>query len=183
MIRSVIDLHAFRFLGTFAALVSISAGAEAEPTSPIRFFEGRTEMVSVVKVAMKRPYQSTAISDGRILPDGSLVLVQSVHDERRPAQKRYWKVKQVRSGFFTGTMSDAIGPIVAQEIDGNYRFRFKLKGDLAVEQWLRPLPGGRIAKSNTTVRKFGMTIATSEGIIRRMSGRILVEAVQDKLSY
>ena len=181
MIRSAIDLHAFRVLGALAALVSISAAAE--PTSPIRFFEGRTEMISVVKVAMKRPYQSTAISDGRILPDGSLVLVQSVHDERRPAQKRYWKVKQVRSGLFTGTMSDAIGPIVAQEIDGNYRFRFKLKGDLAVEQWLRPLPGGRIAKSNTTVRKFGMTIATSEGTIRRMSGRILVEAVQDKLSY
>jgi hypothetical protein len=181
LIRSAIDLHAFRVLGALAALVSISAAAE--PTSPIRFFEGRTEMISVVKVAMKRPYQSTAISDGRILPDGSLVLVQNVHDERRPAQKRYWKVKQVRSGLFTGTMSDAIGPIVAQEIDGNYRFRFKLKGDLAVEQWLRPLPGGRIAKSNTTVRKFGMTIATSEGTIRRMSGRILVEAVQDKLSY
>jgi len=83
LIRSAIDLHAFRVLGALAALVSISAAAE--PTSPIRFFEGRTEMVSVVKVAMKRPYQSTAISDGRILPDGSLVLVQNVHDERRPA--------------------------------------------------------------------------------------------------
>lgn len=175
MIRSVIDRHAFVVLGALATLAPVPAMAEAGPLSPIRFFEGRTEMVSVVKVAMKRPYQSTAISNGRILPDGSLILVQSVHDERRPAQKRYWKVKQVRSGFFTGTMSDAIGPVVAQEIDGNYRFRFKLKGDLTVEQWLRPLPGGRIAKSNTTVRKFGMPIATSEGTIQRMPGRNLVE--------
>jgi len=154
-------------MGAWAAVAIFPGVAEAEAVSPLRFFEGRTEMVSVVKVLMKRPYRSVTLSDGRILPDGSLLLVQSIHDERQTVQKRIWKVKQVGTGLFTGTMSEAISPVIAQEIRGAYRFRFKMKGNLAVEQWLTPLPGARVARSTTTVRKFGMSVATSEGTIRR----------------
>ena len=152
---------------TALAFLPASAAAERIET-PLRFFEGRTEMASVVKVALKRPYRSVTIGSGRILSDGSLVLVQSVREEGKSPRTRYWKIQQTSNGHYVGTMSDAVGPIDVQEIEGNYRFRFKMKGNLAVEQWLNPLPGGRSARSTVTVRKFGMRVATSSGTIRRV---------------
>jgi hypothetical protein len=66
-------------------------------------------------------------------------------------------------------MSEAIGPIAVEEEGGKYRFRFKMKGGLDVDQWLTPLPGGKVAQSHAVVRKLGMRVAVSEGTIRKLS--------------
>jgi hypothetical protein len=58
--------------------------------------------------------------------------------------------------------------VTAEEIGGRYRFRFKMKGNVAIEQWLAPLPGGKSALSKLTIRKFGMTVGRSEGTIRKL---------------
>lgn len=151
------------------ATTSLSAAADSKPLEdPLRFFEGRTEMVSVVKIIMKKPYQSRTIGNGRILPDGSLALVQRVNDEGKPPKERRWKIRRVAAGRLSGTMSEAVGPVMIQEINGRYRFRFKMKGNLAVEQWLSPLTGGRAAQSTSTVRKLGIRVATSRGTIRKL---------------
>ena len=125
-------------------------------------------MVSTIKVVMKRAYQSRTIGNGRILPDGSLTLVQQVQEEGKPVVQRHWKIRQLGGGKFAATMSDAVGPVTVSSVDGQYRFQFKLKGNLAVDQWLTPLPGGKTARSRMTVRKMGMQVASSQGIIRRL---------------
>ena len=125
-------------------------------------------MVSTIKVVMKKPYQSRTIGNGKIMPDGSLALVQQVQEQGKPAFQRHWKIRQLGGGKFAATMSDAIGPVTVSSVDGQYRFQFKLKGNLAVDQWLTPLPGGKSAKSRMTVRKLGMQVASSQGIIRRL---------------
>jgi hypothetical protein len=135
---------------------------------PLRFFEGRTEMVSIVKVVLKKPYRSRTIGRGQILPDGSLSLVQQVHDAGKPTHQRHWRIRQVGPGRFSGTMSEAIGPVNVQEVGGKFRFRFRMKGNLAVEQWVTPLPGGKSAQSKITVRKLGMRVASSDGTIRKL---------------
>jgi hypothetical protein len=135
---------------------------------PLRFFEGRTEMVSVVKVVMKKPYSSRTVGRGQIMPDGSLLLVQQVHDAGQPPHQRQWKIRQVAPGRYSGTMSEAIGPVQVQELGGKFRFKFKMKGNLAIEQWVTPLPGGRSAQSKITVKKFGMRVASSDGTIRKL---------------
>jgi hypothetical protein len=43
-----------------------------------------------------------------------------------------------------------------------------MKGNLAVEQWVTPLPGGKSAQSRITVRKLGMLVAISDGTIRKL---------------
>ena len=65
-------------------------------------------------------------------------------------------------------MSDAVGPVQIQQIGGKFLFKFKMKGKLAVEQWIMPLPGGKSAKSKVTVKKLGVRVATSEGTIRKL---------------
>jgi hypothetical protein len=153
-----------------AALLAVVPGDAADAqrtTEPMRFFEGGTEMVSVVKVMMKKPYRSRTIGQGQILPDGTLSLVQQVHDAGKPAQRRHWRIKQTDSDSFRGTMSDAVGPVYVDEINDDFRFKFKLKGNLVVEQWVTPLADGKSARTRMTVRKLGMRVATSEGMIRK----------------
>ena len=65
-------------------------------------------------------------------------------------------------------MSEAVGPVYVDEINDDYRFKFKMKGNLAVEQWVTPLADGKSARTKMTVRKMGMRVATSEGTIRKI---------------
>jgi hypothetical protein len=159
-------------LTAFAFLISVAlspATANADRANePLRFFDGRTEMVSLVKVAMKKPYRSRTLGRGYISSDGTLSLVQQVMEEGKPTQQRQWRMRRVGPGRFSGTMSQAVGPVTVQASGGKFLFKFRMKGHLAVEQWIMPLPGGKAAQSKTTVRKFGMRVASSEGMIRKL---------------
>ena len=134
----------------------------------LHFFEGRTQLLSLVKVMMKKPYRSQTLGRGQILSDGSLSLIQQVQEQGKPTSHRRWLIREVSPGRFTGTMSDAVGPVHIQQIGGKFLFRFKMKGKLAIEQWITPLPGGKSAKSKVTVKKLGVRVATSEGNIRKL---------------
>ena len=151
------------------ALIGASASAEgSDPVSdPMSFFEGRTESISTIKVMMRKPYRSRTTGRGEI-SDGVLHLVQRVHEDGKPPYDRNWRMRQVAPGRFSGTMSEARGAVTAEEVGGRYRFRFKLKGNVAIEQWLTPLPGGKSARTRLIIRKFGMTVGRSEGTIRKL---------------
>ena len=156
-------------VGPLACLALLPASADAERTrQPLHFFEGRTEMLSLVKVAMTKPYRSRTLGTGRILSDGSLALVQQVYDQGKSPRQRRWKVSQVAPGRYLGTMTEAVGPVIVDEIGGRYRFKFRMKGNLAIEQWVTPLPGGNSARTSLSVRKLGMRVASSVGTIRRL---------------
>ena len=148
--------------------VSPNVVAAQQKIDALRFFEGRTESVSTIKLMMRRPYKSRSIGRGEIKADGTLHLVQRVEDEGKPPHDRRWHIREVEPGKFVGTMSEAKGPVTVEEVGGRYRFRFKMKGNVAVEQWVTPLPGGRSASSKVTIRKLGITVGQSEGTIRKL---------------
>lgn len=165
-------MHALRVgLVTAAAAFFLAAPATAESLKPLRFFEGRTETLGTIKLFMKKPFRSHSIGRGIIESDGSLLLIQRVEDEGKPPRERRWRIRQIGPGRYAGTMSEANGPVTIDDVDGRYRFRFKMKGNLAVEQWLIPLPGGLSARNSVKVRKFGMTVGTSDGTIRKVLSR------------
>ena len=148
---------------------SASAGTAAanEQSDPMRFFEGRTESISTVKLIMRKPFSSRSLGRGDIA-NGVLNLVQRVEEDDKAPFDRRWRMRQVGPGRFTGTMTDAIGPVTVDEVGDRYRFRFKMKGNVSVEQWLTPLPGGKVARSKVTIRKLGMTVGRSEGTVRKL---------------
>jgi hypothetical protein len=153
-----------------APLLTIaSPAATAEVVDPLRFFAGRTETQGVVKVLFKKPYRSRSLGQGKIERDGSLTLVQRVEDDGKPPHERRWRVRQVGPRRYTGTMSEASGPVEIEQIGDRYRFRFSMKGHLAVEQWLTPMPGATAAHTTTKIRKFGVTVATTEGTVSKLS--------------
>ena len=161
----------FRAHSLFVApLVCLASPATPkEVTDPLRFFAGRTETQAVVKVLFKKPYRSRSLGLGRIEADGSLTLVQHVQDDGKPAHERRWRVRQVGPGHYTGSMSEASGPVDIQQVGDRYVFRFKMKGNLNAEQWLSPTPDVAVARSSTKVRRFGVTVAPTEGTVRKIS--------------
>lgn len=151
-------------------LASASAATPASaPTDPLRFFVGRTEGAGTVKVMFQKEYGTRSIGEGRIEADGSLLLVQRVFDDGKPPHERRWHVRQVGPGHYTGTMTEAVGPVTIDRVGDQYRFRFRMDGRLTVEQMMAPLPGGRAATNSTKIRKFGLVVATSDGIVRKVS--------------
>ena len=170
---------AARFTSRFAlaaipiVLLGASGAASAEADriarigDPMRFFDGRTEGVSTVKVIMKKPFRSKTLGSGDI-HGGVLTLVQKVVEEGKAPYDRRWKMRQASPGRFTGSMSEAVGPVIAEEVGGRYRFRFKMQGNLTIEQWLTPLPGGKEAISKVSIRKYGMKVGSSDGTIRKL---------------
>ena len=155
-------------LATSALAFCLVSPAAAEVTNAMSFFEGRTESVGTIKLMMKKQYVSKAIGNGEIRPDGSLILVQRVQDAGARPKERRWHMRQVGPGRYSGTMSEAKGPVTVEEIDGKYRFRFKMEGSVSVEQWLIPSADGRSAQSKMTIKKFGMRVGSSTGTVRRL---------------
>lgn len=153
----------------FLALAASSAGAAEPLEDPMRFFEGHTEGVSTVKIITKKAYQSKTIGKGTIGADGVLELVQRVEDEGKPPHNRIWHIREVAPGRFSGTMSEASGPVTIETVGGKFRLRFKMDGHISVEEWLTPHPGGRSASNKTTIKKFGFVVASSNGTIRKTS--------------
>lgn len=153
----------------FVAALSLATGLRAEKTDPMRFFEGRTESVGTVKIAMKKPFRSRAVGKGEILPDGTLHLVQRVEDQGQLAKERRWRMRKIGEGRYSGTMSDARGPVTAEEIGGRFRFHFRMDGNVSVEQWLTPAADGRSAVSKVTIRKYGVLVGRSDAVIRKLN--------------
>jgi hypothetical protein len=156
-----------------AAIIAVASTASSANSyglsDPLRFFVGTTESVTTVNVLMRKAYSARARGYGEIGRDGSLSLVQRVEDEGKKPFERRWYIRRAGPGRFEGSMSQAKGPVAVAEIDGRYRFRFRVKGNLSVEQWFIPLPGGTVARTESTVRKLGLKVATSRGFIRRIS--------------
>src|SRR3954465_10233144 len=129
-------------LAIAAPFLLAAATPVARPqVDPLRFFAGRTETLGLVKVLFRSPYRSRSLGQGRIESDGSLTLVQRVEEDGKPPHDRRWRGRGDGPGKWTATMSEATGPVAIDRLGDRYRFRFRMKGDLNVEQWLTPLPG------------------------------------------
>jgi len=119
--RSVFEKSLFASAMMIAAALSTGPAEAIGVADPLRFFEGRTEMVSLVKVVMKKPFRSQTIGQGYISPDGTLSLVQQVKEEGKQPRQRRWRIRQIGPGRYSGTMSEAIGPVQVRELGGKLR--------------------------------------------------------------
>ena len=136
---------------------------------PLRFFEGNTVGESTVNVIFRKGYTSRTTGQGKINADGSLDLVQRVEEDGRSPFQRRWHMKQSGTGRWSGTMTEAVGAVTVEQVGERFRFRFSMKDSVKVEQWLTPLPGGKVARNEATIRKHGFVVGHSKGVIRKVS--------------
>lgn len=159
-----------RYFAAAAALAfTTGAAAEApEPFDPVTFFTGASHGEGRLKEALKRERKVTTDSVGHADKDGLLVLDQKMQIEGEPLRIRRWKLRQVGPNRYTGTLTDATGPVEAQVTGRSILIRYPMKGGLKVESRLAPLAGGRAFSNETKITKWGLKVAT---LIERIEKR------------
>ena len=152
---------------SFLSTAPVPAAA-APPFPVVPFFEGRTEGQGTLKIALSGAKPIRVQSRGRTEPDGTLVLVQNVEEAGKPARTRTWRIRETAPGQYTGTLSDATGPVQARATGNLLRISYRMKGGFDVSQVLTLQTGGRSARNVMTVRKFGLPIGKLEETIRKL---------------
>ena len=151
-----------------SGLFGILLQAASQLSAPEQFFVGRTEGTGVVHVILSGRHGVRVRTRGRMDPDGALRLEQVVEEEGKPVRRRSWRL--VRSGVnrFTGTISDARGPVTGS-VSGNVLvLNYRSSEGPSVEHRITIRPGGRTAHNLTRFRRFGLTVATVDEVIRRV---------------
>ena len=136
----------------------ITTPASAPRFDALAFFSGHTLGTGSLKKIMSRSEETRVHGTGHV-EDGTLVLDQIVTEGDKAAKHRTWHIRQDAPGHYSGTLSDASGPITG-EVEGNLlHLVFTMKGGLATEQWLTLAPDGRSAHNVMVVKKLGLDVA------------------------
>jgi hypothetical protein len=134
---------------------------------PIAFFTGRTEGRGRLSKVLSGT-EATLVEGRGTIRGGSLHLVQQVEEGDKPAHSREWVIRENRPGHYSGTLSDAEGPVSGEAVGNRLQLAFVMKGGLRTEQWLTLSPDGQRAYNVLKVRKFGITVAVLSEDIRRL---------------
>ena len=155
--------------GVIAGLAALTACTAAAPPEaqqagpafdPIAFFTGTSHGDGKLDQIMKGTRSVTVDSVGTPEADGSITLAQHIVTQGDKPRDRVWKLKQVAPGRYSGSLTDANGPVETIAVGRAIRIRYPMKGGLKVEQWLVALPGGRVLDNRLTVTKWGMKVAS-----------------------
>lgn len=163
LLPAALFLTAFSFAPPHRNLASPTPVFNAE-----EFFTGRSEGRGTVKVKLK-PASTVRVSSVGKVEQGVLILDQKVERPGKPTEQRQWRMRKAGPGRYTGTLSDADGP-VRGEVTGNcLHLRYKLKkGGVQADQYLYLQADGRSALNRMSIRKFGIHVATVEETIRKV---------------
>jgi hypothetical protein len=154
-------------------VIGLFLAAAAPPAAPGQgpehFFVGRTEGVGVVHVIMSGRHAVHDRSHGRIERGGTLIIDQVVEEEGKPVRNRVWRLSRSGTNGITGSISDARGPVTGDVAGNVLHLRYRLvEGGVSVEQWITLQPGGRTAMNRMTFRRFGVSVATVQEVLRRV---------------
>ncbi|WP_375394326.1 DUF3833 family protein [uncultured Sphingomonas sp.] len=135
--------------------------------SPIAFFGGDTVGEGSLKIDLMHARPVHVVGHGQIEADGTLTLVQHVREGAKPERVRTWHIRPIGGDRYTGTLSDATGPVSMEARGDIVRIHYSAKGGFAVAQSLFLQPGGRVAINHLVVRKVGVRIAALRETITR----------------
>ena len=110
-------------------------------------------------MVLKAPQAVRVESVGSIAEDGTLVLRQQIDVEREKPRQRVWRLKRTGPARYSGTLSDARGPVTVIAERGTIRIRYRSTDGLSVQQWLTPAAGGTAIDNRMTFSKLGVTVA------------------------
>ena len=132
------------------------------------FFTGKTHADNVMKVVLKKPVKLIVDTVGGIGDRGDFVLIDTVHEGDKPVRTRKWIMRQIAPNHFTGSLSDAVGPVDILVEGDSATIRYTMKGGLKIVQQMSLQGDGRTLSNHVVARKFGLNFARIEGTIRKL---------------
>jgi len=159
----------FAALGALLLTASASAGPAPQTFDMVAFFTGRTHADNTIKVGLGRSHKLIVDSLGGHNKEGEFILIDQVHEEGKPDRKRTWAMKQVGPNHFSGSLSDAVGPVDVVVNGTRATIRYTMRdGGVKIAQQLQLQPDGRTLTNHVDARKFGLKFGNVDGIVRKL---------------
>lgn len=149
------------------AATSPAAAADKPELDFVAFFVGRTHGENEVKLALRRAVKQVTQSVGRQASNGDLILVDTIKEEGKPVKSRRWVMRASGPNRFTGTMSDAVGPVQVTVRGKTATLRYKVKGGISIDQTLT-MRDRKTVTNRVAARKLGLRLGRLEGTIRKL---------------
>jgi len=156
-----------------AALLGAAAAASAAPDPPkldmLAFFTGRTHADNIIKIALHSPHKLIVDSIGGHNKEGEFVLIDTVHEEGKPVRTRTWVMHPVGPDHFTGSLSDAVGPVDVVVRGNSATISYIMRdGHLRIAQQMELEENGKSLSNHVVAKKFGLTFAHVDGTIHKL---------------
>lgn len=145
---------------------SNQSSAAGWPFDPVQFFTGHTTGKARLHLITGAVRNVAVDSHGEPDAHGGLVLVQAIAEDGKPARTRRWTLHPAGANRWTGTLTDAQGPVVIERTPTDVVIRYRMKGGLQVEQHLQLPPGG-VASNHMSISRFGVRVASLDEQIRK----------------
>jgi hypothetical protein len=141
--------------------------AEQASLDPIAFFTGRTFGTGTLKVMLSGSTPIAVESVGRPEP-GGLLLHQTIREGDKPPRVREWRIRRVAPGRYSGTLTEAEGPVTLTTRGPRALIRYRMKDGLAVTQQLALQADERTILNDLQVSKWGVRVARLSETIRKV---------------
>jgi len=149
-----------------ATAVQLPAAANAR-FDPVAWFTGVSHGDGTLHKLLSSPVRTSVDSVGRPDGAGGMILDQTLREPGKPPRKREWVMRPVGQNRFTGTLTDASGPVDLTVTGARAIIRYPMKGGLEVRQQLALQSDGRTLLNRLSVRKFGLEVAHLDETIRK----------------
>lgn len=154
--------------GCFSPLPARPSLLEHPALVPERFFEGETRGTGTLELFTGRRRSLQVQGHGRTEADGSFRLDQVVTFEDGAVEKRTWRLVRIDAHTYTGTLSEAAGPVTAERMGNRLSVRYLLRRPaVRVEQRLYLRPDGRTVLNLATITVAGIPWARLEEVITK----------------
>lgn len=149
-----------------------SSAPEAPPTTaavldPIAYFTGHAEGRATLHKLIGSPEPILVHSDGRPDGTGGVLLDQRIEEPGKPARVRSWHLMPSGPGRFTGSLTDANGPVIATVAGPRLEIAYPMKGGLKAHQILILRSDGRTLDNRLIVTKLGLELARVDEVITK----------------
>ena len=148
-------------------MIALLLAAAATQFDPVEFFRGRTQGIGTLKPVLQKSKTIRVDSVGTEQKDGALLLTQTIHEPGKAPRTRTWRMRRDGPDRYSGTLSDAQGPVRVTAEPGAIRIRYRDKDNLDFDQRLTPA-GPRQLRNRMTIKRFGIRVATFDEIIRKV---------------
>ena len=132
------------------------------------FFTGKTHADNVIKIALHGPHKLIVDSIGGHNKEGEFVLIDTVQEEGKPVRKRTWVMHPVGADHFTGSLSDATGPVDVVVRGNSATITYIMTdGHPRITQEIQLQPNGTLS-NHVIAKKFGIKFGQVDGTIRKV---------------
>jgi hypothetical protein len=135
---------------------------------PVLFFTGHSRGEARLHVITGGSHAISIDSHGRPDGRGGIVLDQSIAEEGKAARVRRWVLHPAGANRWTGTLTDASGPVAVERGANDVTIRYRMRNSAKVEQHLQQMPNGTVA-NGLNVTRFGIRVAWLEEQITKLA--------------